>query len=126
MAAFGEALTDCSLLDMGFNGPPFTWSNKREHHALVRATLDRCVVNSRWLHLFLGAILSHLIVASSDHMGLLLDSKGASNITISGRRKQKLFRFEKAWLREPGCEDVITHAWDVDLVGTTMYRVSEK
>jgi hypothetical protein len=87
MAAFREALTDCSLLDMGFNGPPFTWSNKREHHALVRARLDRCVVNSRWLHLFPGAILSHLIVASSDHMGLLLDSKGASNITISGRRK---------------------------------------
>ena len=46
MTAFREALTDCSLIDIGFTGPAFTWSNKRENNELVRARLDKCVANS--------------------------------------------------------------------------------
>ena len=49
MASFRDALTDCSLLDMGYTGPSFTWSNKRADHALVRALLDRGMANSAWL-----------------------------------------------------------------------------
>ena len=36
MAGFRDVLTDCSLLDLGFIGPEFTWSNRREDEELVQ------------------------------------------------------------------------------------------
>ncbi|KAK3194206.1 hypothetical protein Dsin_025516 [Dipteronia sinensis] len=33
---FREAVDDCELMDMGFRGPGFTWSNRREGSAMVQ------------------------------------------------------------------------------------------
>jgi hypothetical protein len=41
MVAFCDALTDCTLLDLGFIGPLFTWTNCRVNGDLVRVRLDR-------------------------------------------------------------------------------------
>ena len=35
IAAFCEALSDCSLQDLGYHGAAFTWSNKRLSGELV-------------------------------------------------------------------------------------------
>jgi hypothetical protein len=37
-----------------------------------------------------------------------------------------MFRFEKAWLKEPGCEEVIESAWEVQPIGTAMHKVTQK
>jgi hypothetical protein len=72
------------------------------------------------------ATVSHLAVACSDHMGLLLNTNGNSGEQRVDRRRKKLFRFEKAWIHEAGCEEVIAGAWNVIPIGTAMYRVAEK
>lgn len=126
MSSFREALLDCDLLDLGFSGPVCTWSNNRGHTALVRARLDRAVASAEWMSLFPMATFSHLAVACSDHMGLLLNTNGNSGEQRVDRRRKKLFRFEKAWIREAGCEEVIAGAWNVVPIGTSMYRVAEK
>ena len=66
------------------------------------------------------------MVASSDHIGVFLDTMGAKVVRSGGRRQQRMFRFEKAWLKEPGCEATIAEEWDVQPIGTAMYRVAEK
>jgi hypothetical protein len=58
---------------MGFHGPEFTWSNRRLGSALVRVRLDRAVANPEWFQMFPSAVVSHLVVPSSDHMGLLVN-----------------------------------------------------
>uniref|UniRef100_A0A2N9HU49 CCHC-type domain-containing protein n=1 Tax=Fagus sylvatica TaxID=28930 RepID=A0A2N9HU49_FAGSY len=122
MSSFREALLDCDLLDLGFSGPTCTWSNNREHTALVRARLDRVVASARWMSLFPMVFVSHLVVACSDHIGLLVDTDGGVGEQREGRRRKKLFRFEKTWIREAGCEEVVAGAWNVLPVGTAMYR----
>ena len=37
-----------------------------------------------------------------------------------------MFRFEKTWVHEAGCEDVIAGAWDVHPAGIAMFQVVEK
>jgi hypothetical protein len=126
MALFRETLLDCELSDLGFTGSALTWSNNREQNALVRARLDRVVANSGWRSLFPLVVVSHLAVACSDHMGLLVDTNENAGVQRVVRRRRKLFRFEKNWVREAGCEDVIAGAWDIHPAGTAMFQVVEK
>ena len=121
MAAFREVLADCSLQDLGFQGAAFTWSNRRLSGDLVRVRLDRSVANAEWISLFPNARVQHIVVAASDHMGLLIhmDPAQAPNIC----RKKIRFRFEHMWVREAGCEEAIREGWSVQVSGTPMFTV---
>ncbi len=68
--------------------------------------------------------MSHLVVPSSDHLGLTVVL-----MPIPGRghmRRRKLFRFEHAWMRETGCETTIADAWKEEQIGTAMYQLTKK
>uniref|UniRef100_A0A2N9H346 DUF4283 domain-containing protein n=1 Tax=Fagus sylvatica TaxID=28930 RepID=A0A2N9H346_FAGSY len=119
-----EALSDCSLQDLGYRGLDFTWSNRRVDGALVRVRLDRCVANEDWLLFFLRAQVFHVVVVSSDHIGVLADLN-PPQVTSIGRRK-KMFRFEHIWARELGFEEVITEAWRTNFIGTPLFIVVQQ
>jgi hypothetical protein len=69
MQAFQDALRDCSLEDIGYEGDMFTWfrGGTKEH-------LDRAMGNSAWsaMHPFAG--LRNLEKARSDHRPICLDT----------------------------------------------------
>ncbi|XP_021861101.2 uncharacterized protein [Spinacia oleracea] len=41
-----------SLVDLGYNGNPFTWSNAREGLELIRERLDKALSNPSWLNTY--------------------------------------------------------------------------
>ena len=45
---FKECLDYCSMVDMGFVGPRFTWTNKRNFSALVEERINRFFANPSW------------------------------------------------------------------------------
>ena len=124
MAAFLDALADCSLQGLGFQGPAFSWSNRREDGALVRARLDRCVANNDWLLFFPNYQVHNVVFATSDHMGLMV-LLNPPQVAPNGNRK-RLFCFEHIWIRELGCEDSIKAAWSCPVLGTLMFIVAQK
>ena len=49
MDLFGEALEDCSLVDLGFSGDIFTWrSNSHTCDRYIRERLDQAVADLEW------------------------------------------------------------------------------
>ncbi|KAL0361921.1 UNVERIFIED_CONTAM: hypothetical protein Sradi_3876600, partial [Sesamum radiatum] len=48
---FRAALTDCDLVDIGFHGDPFTWSNRHSFPGTVYERLDRACANLEWSRL---------------------------------------------------------------------------
>ena len=42
---FKECLDKCSMMDIGFSGPCFTWTNKRNVQALIQERIDIFFVN---------------------------------------------------------------------------------
>jgi hypothetical protein len=48
------------LVDLGFVGNPYTWSNKRLGLANIKERLDRSFANQEWIHLFPNAKVCHL------------------------------------------------------------------
>ena len=61
MEAFGEALWDASLDDLGSIGFPFTWFNGRVSSANIQERLDRFVANKEWVDRFFTYQVRHLI-----------------------------------------------------------------
>nr|POE77003.1 hypothetical protein CFP56_57529 [Quercus suber] len=70
IALFNNLLNKCNLLDLGFNGPCFTSTNKR-NNLLVMKRLDRALCNPGWLLLFEETNVFHLPKTSSDHHPLI-------------------------------------------------------
>jgi hypothetical protein len=86
MARFRDVLANCSLMDFGFLGPEFTWSNRREDDDLVRVQLDRGLATSEWKLLFPNSSVRYLKIANSNHLCLLVDLASG---TVLVRRKKK-------------------------------------
>lgn len=52
MDLFNSFLNKGNLLDFGFVGPRFTWTNGRHPEVIIRTRIYRDHANSNWLNLF--------------------------------------------------------------------------
>ncbi|XP_021770376.1 uncharacterized protein LOC110734517 isoform X2 [Chenopodium quinoa] len=85
------------LVDLGFNGNPYTWHNAREGCANIRERLDRALANPIWLNTFLNtqhAELGHLpkgyFKVNTDGSWLATDNAGAGGIIRCDKGKWQL------------------------------------
>ena len=109
MHGFRDALDFCRLRDLGFNGFPFTWCNRRPGGQNVWIRLDRRVASVEWILRFHTTRIHHLDAFHSDHKPLLLCSDSEFKRFY---RKGRSFRFEAMWLKDNSCEGVIRDSWD--------------
>jgi exonuclease III len=72
MDQFRNALENCRLIDLGFSGARFTWTNGRQGESLIKERLDRAVANKEWKSLFCEVAVYVLAARSSDHKPLLM------------------------------------------------------
>ncbi|CAM8915895.1 unnamed protein product [Rhodiola kirilowii] len=116
MDQFKRVLCDCDLFDLGYKGNKFTYSNRRQGPAEVKCRLDRALADSNWRNLFMSASVQHLVTYHSDHCPILLRWCGAQ------MRRDKLFRFEAMWMRDPNLTGFISDNWS-DVSGTIMDKL---
>uniref|UniRef100_A0A2N9FS77 Uncharacterized protein n=1 Tax=Fagus sylvatica TaxID=28930 RepID=A0A2N9FS77_FAGSY len=123
MANFREALTNCELSDLGFQGPKFTWSNLQSNENVIFAKLDRGVSTRKWLRLFPATRVRIIPFVPSDHHAVMVDCNVEA---IQPYRKKHQFRFEAMWVKREGCEEVIKKAWEAQQEGTRMFQLCQK
>jgi len=117
---FRDFLNSHGLVDLGFSGSPFTWSNHRHGRHLIRERLDRSIASTQWIHLFPLFSVRHLPAQASDHNALLL------NTSSSNSHLPTPFRFEEFWTKDPSCSEVIASAWRPNVVGTSYFILAQK
>jgi len=88
-----DCMSECHMMDLGFSGPKFTWTNKREVGGLIQCRLDRVWANPEWKAAFPEATVTHLAKVNSDHCPLLLSL--SSNVSNASSRP---FRFQPMWM----------------------------
>ncbi|XP_075653933.1 uncharacterized protein LOC142624288 [Castanea sativa] len=109
MKNFCEAVNRCNLRDIGFIGSDVTWCRRLGMRGWVRKRLDRALVSTNWSAMFPNVRLHHAVASTSDHCMLVLK---ALRIRQRGTRRLKLFKFGSMWLRDEGCKEVVTEAWE--------------
>lgn len=122
--AFQDATNICKLVDLGFQGAAFTWTNNRDVEAHVQGRLDRAMATATWLECFPAYKVTHVAGTVSDHLALLVSLKARQG---TQRRKKVVRRFEEKWATVPACEEVIRSAWQQTVTGgSPMFELSQK
>lgn len=114
---FREVLLDCGLMNLGFQGFQYTWSNKRKLEP-VYTRLDLFVVNAQWCSLFPNCVVSHLNEGTSDHLPVLLTKRRKQTL----RKKSHIVLFEPIWLKQEECVSIFSTSWDSMRRNLSLYK----
>ncbi|XP_068340019.1 uncharacterized protein [Pyrus communis] len=101
----GEFMSSSLLMDLGFQGPAFTWRGLRRGD-WVEERLDRVLTNEQWQQLWPNSLVMHGTATASDHCPIILNSN------LEGPRGRKMFRFEAFWVAEEECKKLVEKCWD--------------
>lgn len=101
---FRSFLQVAGLVDLGHNGPAYTWANNQQGRSLILERLDRGVAMAEWIALFPNTKIFHLPNYSSDHLPILLRTEPQP------RRKPKSFRVEHWWFQQHDFDQVCLRA----------------
>jgi hypothetical protein len=107
---FLDFLNTYGMVDLGFSGNPYTWSNHREGRHQIKQRLDRGVASTSWISRFHSFALRHLPDDSS----------------MAQHSLPHPFRFEEFWIKHPECLSVIMAAWDVLVLGSPAFILVKK
>ncbi|CAN0855442.1 LINE-1 retrotransposable element ORF2 protein [Linum grandiflorum] len=102
---FRSMISEHSLMDQGFSGNPFTWTNRKQRDELVKCRLDRVMANTQWTTQFDNINIVHEGIIGSDHAPMTIDLAFVPN------QVPALFRFDKRWNADNVCHNHLTELW---------------
>lgn len=104
MRDFEDVIQHCRLLDMGYQGPKFTWCNKR-NEGIICKQLDRILINEKWLHNRNQAYGVFEAGGCSDHL------RGRFHLTTQAVGKKRPFKFTNTVADMPELLDTVADYW---------------
>ena len=104
---FKECLDKCNMMDLGFTGPRFTWTNGRELSVLIQERIDRFFVNPSWCLQYPEARITHLTRCHSDHCPVLLEAEPHNHSQLP-----RPFRFHSCWLSDQSFPPIVIKVWN--------------
>ncbi|XP_027109394.1 uncharacterized protein [Coffea arabica] len=109
MEEFNDTMFSCGLVEVDFDGSPFTWTNET-----MWQCLDRSLVNEAWSNMFGVTKMSHLVWGRSNHVPLLIRS---------GQRPKQgsAFRFLNIWGKRP----IFLETWNSQCFGNISQAVQQ-
>lgn len=123
MREFQTTVQYCSFADMSYNGPLYTWNNKREE-GLVSKKLDRVLVNEEWNRKFPMSYSVFEAGGCSDHL------RCKFKLGVDLPRPRGPFKFSNVIIALPEVLPTIQDYWDTtsELYHSTsaMFRFSKK
>ncbi|KAG0452170.1 hypothetical protein HPP92_026103 [Vanilla planifolia] len=118
---FADIMQELQLVDLGFSGNRFTWSNGKQGGARILERLDRALMNSAGLIAFPNCSVQHLSRLGSDHCPWLVKVEGGDQWQQSSR-----LLFDSVWLDFPQSFQVVEKAWRRNAKGDSMEIVMTK
>jgi hypothetical protein len=109
-----NTLNDCNLVDLGYHGDMFTWTNNQIDNSHIKERLDRYCATPNWINRFPRFTNYHLMNYTSDHKPILLVFGTNNDFREDTNTKIKIKRFENSWSQDPDCLQLIKSTWEND------------
>lgn len=118
-SGLSDFINSNALIDLDLQGASYTWTSRRLGPNFIQVRLDRALVSGQWFIDYFCALRA-LSRVGSDHFPICLvvdPTKVKNNFP---------FRFEKFGLSHPRIFEEISKWWNIDVTGTSMFRISKK
>lgn len=111
VADFREVVQTCNLVDIGYKGSLFTWSNKRYVPHFIEEMLDRFLCSKNWRSKFHDTTVTNLANWVSDHCSIILEVKerGAGSKYVS--RSFSRDHYKDMWISYEICKSIVKYEW---------------
>ncbi|CAN6710400.1 unnamed protein product [Malus baccata var. baccata] len=119
MRDFREFVARNELMDLGYEGYPFTWRNNRESQP-IQQRLDRGLATMGWNNTYPDTTIRHLVLEGSDHAMLLLSTE-----KLKAWRGRK-FSYDARWSKLKECRELVAQDWENNSRGSHAFRLCEK
>ncbi|XP_070047027.1 uncharacterized protein LOC142169774 [Nicotiana tabacum] len=113
-------IEDSGLVDLGYYGHKYSWSNGRGPNTIVWKRLDRGLVNDQWLVAFPATNISYLASTGSDHNPLLIE------INIRQEMGKRHFKFFNDWVDNKKCMPLVEEVWNREVTSNPMWIFPQK
>jgi hypothetical protein len=111
--AFQQTVEDCRLMDLGFQGLPYTWDNRQEGDRNVKVRLDGALGDYKFMEVLADIEVRHVPFAESDHCAVVVKIQKRQRAgSRRRRRRRRVFRYENMWQRHDTYMDFVQQAWD--------------
>ncbi|XP_071933655.1 uncharacterized protein [Coffea arabica] len=101
---FNCFIRENNLMDLEYQGVPWTWSSSWEGDREVKERLDRCLCSTEWMQRYEKARCKHVETEASNHLMLIIDTNPENN------KRRRRFYFDQRWTKNPETKDVIQGA----------------
>ncbi|KAM1555078.1 hypothetical protein PS1_007619 [Malus domestica] len=115
MRDFRDFVAQNELVDLGYEGYPFTWRNNQEARP-IQLRLDRGLATSGWHDLYPDTTIRHVVLEGSDHALLLMSTEKIK--TRIGRK----FSFDGRWSKLDECQELVAGEWGANPEGSHAFR----
>ena len=105
------------MVDLGFSGSRYTWTNKQGISGLIQECIDRFFVTPDWWHLYPEAQVAYLTRRHSDHCLVILESNPRRLM-----QRPRPFVFQNFWLSDTSFPGVVSSSWQA---GSSLTEVVE-
>ncbi|KAJ8635565.1 hypothetical protein MRB53_009832 [Persea americana] len=112
-------MVSSGLLDSGFSGSNFTWSNNRQGQSYVATKIDHSLTNQALSLSFPDGLLQHLVRQNIDHSPILLSSRPP----LAARYIP--FKFEEMWIGYPSFKDLVATIWNLPAFPRSIKAIKE-
>nr|XP_023906597.1 uncharacterized protein LOC112018316 [Quercus suber] len=104
--AYKDCLDLCNMVDMGFFGPRYTWTNNWDVNNLILERIDCFFMNSDSCGQYPDAKVTHLPCCHSDHCPVLMETLPFRTVHLN-----RPFRFQEFWPSDMSFPIVVSSAW---------------
>ncbi|XP_020683390.1 uncharacterized protein LOC110100293 [Dendrobium catenatum] len=117
----GDFMMANELVDPGFSGPAFTWTNNKDVRSQIYSRMDRFLVSSSILDSFQGLSVRHLTRLASDHCPILCSLREEVRRTPS-----RWMKFEDYWASYPVVWKLVLDKWKLPDLGSEVAKLHKK
>jgi hypothetical protein len=113
---FDDTLNNCNLVDLGYHGDIYTWTNNQMNETHIKERLDRFCATTNWISMFPRTNNYHLLNYMSDPILLVFGTN--NDFREDSRSKVHIKRFENGWIQEQACNQIVKETWEQTRGGT--------
>lgn len=103
---FKECLDMCNMINLGFSGLRFNWTNRRDVNDLIQERINRFFVNLKWYNLYPKAKVTHPTCCHSNHCPVLMETHPRPTTLL-----KRPFKFQSFWVSDPTFPVLVVNTW---------------